>query len=335
MNTTCSIFLKIITLPIIIIATTASAMDGYPQLQLQEPNQKNIKSVNATLTLASYPAYLSSSCLNDQNLQVVFKGRPHRYLNDPSLFVLISFEKNIIPEKSIPMPAKQLFNLNDESIIQFHLLDTTKPHENLLINARCKKINGCDCAHPMCAKVKIASNGKNFYEQFEFIMSNFYQTPHCELEAEYMQKLITEKVITPEVDLMSIGIGRNLLTAKCSHGEKGCSDRKTFIERIQKPKARPYGTSLYQMVTQRQLGTRPRPATTITPNRILDNCLRVIELETIAENNLLDECFCELQTSCLLTSLFIKKASKLMLEDNLENDFLDRCLDDFEKMQTN
>ena len=299
-----TIFTIMLFLPLCVLYTnTMIGMDEYPQLQLQEPKKNPIKAVNAKLQIIGFPAY-STSSMTKPNQKICFHGCPPRYINDPLILVHLSLEDNIVPQTNLAIPAKQLFNLNDGSVIQFSIFDAKTPNNSLFITATCQ------------TNPKDFSQGKTFYEQFESTMNCFYKNPELITEDDTV-KLLAEKVITERHQFDAIPFPGAVATGEIirQHGERGCPNEKTLVKLITKPKIKPYGNSIHQFVAQRQLGIKPRSTVTTDLNRILDNCLRVMELEAMAENNTLDECFRELQISCLLTRLFIKtRITKLCIE---------------------
>lgn len=287
----------------------------YPQLQLQESEKNPIKRAEATLKLAS-PAVYSLVLSTDPNLQVYFPGKPMRYIGDPVIGVRLLLKDAEISHFDIGFPAKQLFNLDNGSVIQLYIHNKKNPEDSRFITATCQ------------SNPKIEPKNGTFLEQFESTMTYFYKSS-CMVDKTHYKKLLAEKVIKEATISESGTIGdTDFFTASTIlwHGEKGCPNEQAFIKSIIKPKAKPYGNTPHHLIImQRQLGIKPRPALTTDPDRILDNCLRVVELEAMAENNTLDECFRELGINCLLTQLFIKnRIVRLCIQFKMQNTQLDK-----------
>lgn len=279
----------------------------YPQLQLQEPEKKSIKRAEAILKLITPAAYSLALSFNP-NLQVCFPGKPMRYLGDPVIGTqLLLKDDSEISYFDIGMPAKQLFNLDNKSVIQLYIFNKKNPQDSRFINATCQ------------SNPEIEPKNGTFLQQFENTMTSFYEHPNTP-DHTHNAKLLAEKVIIEKIVIEGHHMGNGFFSTAgrmlIEHGEKGCPNEQAFIKSIIKPKIKPYGNTPHHLIImQRQLGIKPRPALTTDPDRILDNCLRVMELEVMAENNTLDECFRELQINCLLTQLFIKnRITKLFIQ---------------------
>lgn len=299
---------------IIVVGMDYPGMEkDYPQLQLQEPEKNPIKSAQATLKLTSSAVY-SLALSFDPNLQACFPGKPMRYIGDPVVSANLLLKNDAeISGFDIGIPAKQLFNLDNGSIIQLYILNKKNPEDSRFITAVCQN------------NPKIEPKNRTFRQQFESAMASFYDNPST-ADHTCKAKLITENVIKEKylVERSEIGFGffRPEGQIRIEHGERGCPNQEAFIKSIIKPKTKPYGNSIYQLVTQRQLGAKKWQPLATNPDRILDNCLRIMELEIAAEsneitaeNNILDNSFRELQINCLLTHLFIKnRIARLFIE---------------------
>jgi hypothetical protein len=282
----------------------------YPQLQLQEPEKKTTiifgeLSISEKQKQVYYPASWGQKYIVSSGIEV------SQY--DPCIGVKIkindiNWRNNLQKQKKNTrfldrplIPAKYLLNLSTNSVFECILYGD-------LIKLTCKK-------NPLIDK-------NEFHQQFDMRMKNFYTDPEAwankqrPAEMDLIPAGIVVKIKYAPDTIIQSPSGTTITREHCiyQHGPNGCPDEFALAKLATGKKLFLHNNSVHRWVTHRQFGLKPRPKLSSDPDRILDNCLRVMEFEAMADNNLLDECFGELQANCLLTRLFINdRIAKLFI----------------------
>jgi hypothetical protein len=241
MNTLCNTnSLFIVPFLLILTAPTTSCME----LEKSKTQTKRTRIINGTVSM--FPGDGTVTYASQEYHKRVFTDNYFKSSSaDPVMMTLVMISENLSLNSCL-VPAKYLYNLNNESTTEF--TKAAPVHDHDFDEYQCNLV---------CTKNEILP-GKNFMEQYSNTMNKFYAEPVIVFAGdavEFMRDgLITDAVVKPT--LISATNQISMATAFAKHGTKGCSSEEAFVKTMTQEKTKPYGDSMYNLAIRRQ--TNPK-----------------------------------------------------------------------------